>query len=203
MTAKIAVLISGNGSNLQAIIDAIKVDVLTAEIIVVVSNRESAFGLERAATEGIPTRVHLLKPYRDSGRSREEYDADLADIMAEYDPEWIIMAGWMHILSNAFLQKYPYAVINLHPALPGMFPGATAIQEAYDAYQVGEIDRTGIMVHLVPDEKVDAGPVVATSEVPIYQSDTLEMLTNRMHQNEHKLLVQALIRLIEGDEDQG
>ncbi len=202
MPAQLAVLISGNGSNLQAILDAIRMHVLDAEVVVVVSNRKDAYGLERAKKAGVPIRYHALKPYLDEGQTREEYDADLADIVAEYDPDWIILAGWMHILSNAFLQYYPYAVVNLHPALPGRFPGAHAIQEAYDAYQAGKIDHTGIMVHLVPDEKVDAGPVIATKDVPIYKSDTLDMLENRMHQNEHKLLVQALIRLIEGDEDE-
>ncbi len=201
MTARLAVLISGNGSNLQAILDAIRLGALDAKVVAVVSNRRSAYGLERAAKAGVPARVHTLKPYLEAGRTREEYDADLAQIVGEYAPDWVVLAGWMHILSNAFLQEYPYAVVNLHPALPGKFPGAHAIEEAFAAYQAGKIDRTGIMVHLVPDEKVDAGPVVATVEAPIYKSDTLEMLTNRMHQAEHKLLVQALGRLIEGDEE--
>jgi formyltetrahydrofolate-dependent phosphoribosylglycinamide formyltransferase len=199
MGARLAVLISGNGSNLQAILDAIRARALDAEVAVVVSNRKDAYGLERATKAHVPARVHTLQSYRKAGRTREEYDADLADIVGEYDPDWIVLAGWMHILSNAFLQKYPYAVVNLHPALPGQFPGAHAIADAFEAYQAGDIDHTGIMVHLVPDERVDAGPVVATADVPIYPSDTLEMLTRRIHQTEHKLLVQALNRLIEGD----
>jgi phosphoribosylglycinamide formyltransferase 1 len=105
----------------------------------------------------------------------------------------------MHILSDAFLKQFSYAVVNLHPALPGQFPGAHAIEDAYAAYQRGEIKHTGVMVHLVPDEQVDRGPVIATAETPIYPTDTLETLTNRIHQIEHKLLVQALNRLIEGD----
>lgn len=199
MTARLAVLISGNGSNLQAILDAIRARALDAQVTVVVSNRKAAFGLERAAKAGVPTRYHALKPYRQAGRTREEYDAELAQIVAEFMPDWVVLAGWMHILSNAFLQKYPYAVVNLHPALPGQFPGANAIEEAYLAYQEGEIKHTGVMVHLVPDEKVDKGPVVATADVQIYSSDTLEMLTNRLHRTEHRILVQALNRLIEGD----
>lgn len=201
VTVRLAVLISGNGTNLQAILDAIRMGVLDAEVVVVASNRKSAYGLVRAAKAGVPTRYHPFRPYREAGRSREEYDADLAEIVGEYEPDWVVLAGWMHVLSDAFLQAYPYAVVNLHPALPGQFPGAHAIEEAFEAYQAGEIDRTGAMVHLVPDEKVDVGPVVATAEVPIYRSDTLEMLENRMHQTEHKLLVQALRRLIEGDEE--
>ncbi len=147
----------------------------------------------------IPTRYHPLKPYTDAGRSRAEYDADLATMVKEYKPQWIVLAGWMHILGNAFLQRFPYRVVNLHPALPGQFPGAHAIADAFEAYGRGEIKQTGAMVHLVPDEQVDRGPVIASVDVPIYPSDTLEMLTQRMHQAEHGLLVNALQRLIEGD----
>jgi formyltetrahydrofolate-dependent phosphoribosylglycinamide formyltransferase len=200
MTAKIAVLISGNGSNLQAIIDAIRDRILPAEIAVVVSNRSKAYGLQRAEKAGIPTRVHRLKPYKDAGRSRGEYDADLAGLLKEYRPDWVVLAGWMHILSAEFLDRYSYRVINLHPALPGQFPGTHAIERAFAAYQEGEIKETGIMVHLVPDEQVDAGPVLETTTVPIYSSDTVETLETRMHQAEHQVLVRALLRVIEGDE---
>lgn len=200
MTTRLAVLISGNGSNLQAILDAIRMRVLDAQVVLVVSNRKDAYGLTRAANAGIATQVHPLKPYRDAGRSRAEYDADLALMVGATKPDYVVLAGWMHILSNAFLRHFPYRVINLHPALPGQFPGAHAIDEAFAAFQRGEIKATGVMVHLVPDEQVDRGPVILSDDVPIYASDTLEMLTNRIHQTEHKLLVQALIRLIEGDE---
>ncbi len=201
MTARLAVLISGNGSNLQALIDAIRMKVLDAEIVLVVSNRKDAFGLVRAEKAGIPTRYLPLKPYTAAGRTRADYDADLAQIVAEAAPDWIVLAGWMHILSRAFLDRFPYRVVNLHPALPGKFPGAHAIEEAFAAFQRGEIKQTGCMVHLVPDEAVDAGPVIGVAEVPIYRTDTLEMLANRMHQAEHKLLVQSLRRLIVGDEE--
>jgi formyltetrahydrofolate-dependent phosphoribosylglycinamide formyltransferase len=200
MPARLAVLISGNGSNLQALIDAIRLKVLDAQIVVVVSNRKDAFGLERAAKHGIPSHYHPLKPYRDAGQSRNDYDADLADLVDEYQPDWVVLAGWMHILSNDFLDRFPYQVVNLHPALPGQFPGAHAIADALAAYQRGAIKKTGAMVHLVPDEEVDDGPVIASEEVPIYPHDTLTTLTNRIQQTEHILLVQALRRLIEGDE---
>lgn len=202
MAARLAVLISGNGSNLQAIIDAIRMKALDAEIVVVVSNRKNAFGLVRAEKAGIPTRYFPLKPYTDAGRSRSEYDADLAQLVAEYRPDWVVLAGWMHILSKAFLDHFPYRVVNLHPALPGQFPGAHAIADAFAAFQRGEIKQTGCMVHLVPDEAVDAGPVIGVDEVPIYRTDTLEMLTERMHQTEHRLIVQSLQRLIVGDEEE-
>jgi formyltetrahydrofolate-dependent phosphoribosylglycinamide formyltransferase len=199
-TARLVVLISGNGSNLQAIIDAIRMKMLDAQIVGVVSNRKDAFGLERARKVGIPTHYHPLKPYTDGGQSRQEYDAELARIVRGINPDLVVLAGWMHVLSNAFLQHFPYRVINLHPALPGQFPGPNAIEEALAAHVRGEIKQTGVMVHLVPDEQVDAGPVIGSEEVPIYPRDTLDLLANRIHQTEHRVLVRALRRLVEGDE---
>lgn len=193
----LAILISGSGSNLQAIIDAVADGRLPARIAVVVSNRRAAYGLERAEKAGIPTRYHPLKPYRDAGRSREEYDADLAALLAEYAPDWVVLAGWMHIFSHAFLRHYPDRVVNLHPALPGQFPGAHAIDDALAAFARGEIDHTGVMVHLVPDERVDEGPVLATREVPIQPGDTRDSLAERIHAVEHDLLVATLRQLVE------
>lgn len=200
MLTRLAVLISGNGSNLQAIIDAARMKLLNVEIVLVVSNRKAAFGLQRAEKARIPTAYHPLKPYSDAGRSRREYDADLAQLVKEQRPDLVVLAGWMHILSDAFLREFPYRVVNLHPALPGEFPGAHAIEDAFAAFQRGEIKRTGVMVHLVPDEAVDAGPVLETEEVPIYPTDTLDTLTQRIHQVEHRTLIRGLRRLIEGDE---
>jgi formyltetrahydrofolate-dependent phosphoribosylglycinamide formyltransferase len=201
MSARLAVLISGNGSNLQAMIDAIRMRVLPAEIVLVVSNRKDAFGLQRAAKAGIPTLYHPLKPYSDAGRSRQEYDADLAIQLKMYKPDWVVLVGWMHILSSEFLRHFPYRIINLHPALPGQFPGAHAIADALAAYKAGKIKHTGCMVHLVPDEAVDSGPIIGSVDVPIYSNDTEETLGQRMHQAEHTLLIQSLLRLTEGDEE--
>lgn len=200
MTTRLAVLISGNGSNLQAIIDAIRQRQLDAQIVVVISNRKEAYGLQRATKAGIPTLYHGLKAYREAGKDRATYDADLARLLQPYHPDWVVLAGWMHLLSNAFLQHFPYRVLNLHPALPGQFPGTDAIGRAFRAYQQGAIKKTGIMVHLVPDEGVDNGPILETKEVPFYPTDTLENVEQRMHQAEHTILVGALHRLIEGDE---
>jgi phosphoribosylglycinamide formyltransferase-1 len=198
--ARLAVLLSGNGSNLQAILDAIDAGALPAEVVVVASNRASAYGLQRAAQRGIPTITHVLAPYREQGRSRTEYDAELADQLLPYHADWVVLAGWMHLLSMAFLAHFPRRVVNLHPALPGQFPGTQAIARAYEAFQRGEITETGIMVHLVPDERVDEGPVLATSHVPILPSDTLEHLEARVHAAEHALLVQVLAQLITATE---
>ncbi len=202
MPARLAVLISGNGSNLQAIIDAIRARILDAEIVLVVSNRKDAFGLQRAEKVGIPTRVHAVADYRQAGRSREEYDADLARLVQEKRPDWVVLVGWMHILSRAFVDRFPFRIVNLHPALPGKFPGAHAIEDAFAAFQRGEIKETGVMVHLVPDERVDAGPVIESKSVTIYPQDTLEALERRIHNAEHDLLVRALLRLTQGDEEE-
>lgn len=196
MTATLAVLISGSGSNLQAIIDAAAAGELAARVAVVVSNRRAAYGLERARRAKIPARYHPLKPYRDARRSRAEYDADLAALVGEYAPDWVVLAGWMHILSDGFLRHFPNRVVNLHPALPGQFPGAHAIDDALAAFARGEIDHTGVMVHLAPDERVDEGPLLASQVVPIHPGDTHETLADRIHAVEHRLLVDTLRRLI-------
>lgn len=200
MTARLVVLISGSGSNLQALIDAIRYKALDAQIVGVISNRKDAFGLQRAEKARIPTRYHPLKPYTDAGRSRSDYDADLAALVRGFQPDFVVLAGWMHILSRAFLDSFSYRVVNLHPALPGEFPGAHAIEDALAAYHEGRIRKTGVMVHLVPDEQVDAGPVLESEEVLIYPTDTVDSLRKRMHTVEHGVLVRALRRLIEGDE---
>jgi formyltetrahydrofolate-dependent phosphoribosylglycinamide formyltransferase len=188
---RLAVFISGNGSNLQAIIDAVQAGELEAQIEVVVSNRRDAYGLVRAERAGIPTLCFPLKPYRDMGHSRKEYDTNLAEQVAAYNLDLIVLAGWMHVLSLAFLDRFPDHVLNLHPALPGQFPGTHAIQRAYEAFQRGEIDYTGVMVHWVVPE-VDAGPAIATAEVPIHPTDSLDDLEARIHATEHHLLVEAL-----------
>jgi methionyl-tRNA formyltransferase len=104
----------------------------------------------------------------------------------------------MHVLSMAFLGRFPGRVVNLHPALPGRFPGAHAIDDAWAAYERGEVDRTGVMVHLVPDEGVDDGPVLATAEVPIRPGDDRAALEARIHAVEHELLVDTLAGLARG-----
>jgi formyltetrahydrofolate-dependent phosphoribosylglycinamide formyltransferase len=191
MTPRIIVFISGNGSNLQALIDAN----LPAEIALVVSNRKAAYGLQRAAAAGIPTLYAPLKPYTDAGRPRSHYDADLAAQIAPYAPDLIVLAGWMHIFTPAFLDHFPRRVINLHPALPGTFPGINAIERALAAYHQGEIDNTGCMIHYVIPE-VDAGAVIAQAVVPITPDDTIEDLNARMQATEHRLIVRAVRRLI-------
>ena len=187
---RLVVLISGNGSNLQAILDACASRELAAEVVAVISNKPDAYGLERARRSNVPAIAHP-KPKK---QDRRAYDAELADLVASYQPDWVILAGWMRILTPAFLARFPNRVINLHPALPGTFPGTHAIERAFNAYQRGEIDRTGVMVHLVSDESVDAGPVLAQEDVPIQTDDTPDKLEERIHAVEHRLLVETLKR---------
>jgi formyltetrahydrofolate-dependent phosphoribosylglycinamide formyltransferase len=190
---RLIVLISGSGSNLQAIIDAIKVGQLDAEIALVVSNRKDAFGLIRAQKAGIPTLYFSLKPYTEAGKSRAEYDIDLASELAGYTPDLIVLAGWMHILSPAFLERFTDRVINLHPALPGMFAGTHAIERAFEMHKRGQLGASGCMVHKVIPE-LDAGPVIVQQVVPFVPGDTLDTFSARMHEAEHETLIEAIRR---------
>ncbi len=189
--SRLIIFISGSGSNLQAILDAAANDLIPAEIVLVVSNRKNAYGLVRAESAGVPTLYFPLKPYHDAGRGRDQYDADLAAAIKPYQPDLIVLAGWMHVLSPAFLNHFPHQVINLHPALPGQFAGTHAIERAYAAFQHGEITHSGCMVHYTIPE-VDAGPVIAHTIVPIFTTDTLAEFEARMHEAEHALLVGAI-----------
>ncbi len=190
---RLVVMVSGSGSNLQAIIDAVGEGRLAAEIALVVSNRRAAYALERAAQAGLRTLYFPLKTYTDRGLSREQYDADLAAAVRACEPDLIVLAGWMHILSPAFLDVFPGRVINLHPALPGTFPGTEAIRRAYEAYQRGEIAVSGCMVHRVIPE-IDAGEVIGQAEVPFVPGESLEAYEARMHAAEHRLIVEAIAR---------
>jgi formyltetrahydrofolate-dependent phosphoribosylglycinamide formyltransferase len=192
---RIVVLISGGGTNLQALIDAINAGVLEAEICLVVSNRKDAYGLERAKNAKLETLYAPLKPYRDAGKTREEYDADLASSIAKFEPDLIVQAGWMHILSPAFLEKFPRRVINLHPALPGEFDGANAIVRAWEAHKKSGLERTGAMIHWVIED-VDAGEVIISREVEFLENDTLDSFEARLHSVEHQLIVEGTRRAL-------
>jgi formyltetrahydrofolate-dependent phosphoribosylglycinamide formyltransferase len=143
----------------------------------------------------VPTLYVPLKPYTDAGQGRAAYDAALAEQVLTYKPDLVVLVGWMHILSPAFLHHFPRQVINLHPALPDMFPGTHAIERAYAAYQRGEIDHSGCMVHYAVPE-VDAGPTIAQAVVPIYPDDALERFEERMHAAEHRLVIEAIARAL-------
>ncbi len=191
--SRLVVLISGSGSNLQAVLDACASGEINAQVAAVISNQADAYGLERARRAAVP--ALSLPKFKE--QDRRAYDAQLADQVVAYAPDWVILAGWMRLLSSEFLNRFPAHVINLHPAMPDCFPGTHAIERAYEAFQRGEINQTGVMVHLVPDEGVDNGPVLACVEVPILPDDTLETLETRIHAVEHTLLVNTIKRMIQ------
>lgn len=172
--SRIVVLASGSGSNLQAMLDA------GLPIVAVVSQKPQAYALERARKAGVPALVC------EKSGDRLEYDRHLKTVVKSYQPDLVVMAGWMHILSREFLDHF--TVVNLHPALPGQFPGTRAIERAWEA----GVPVTGVMVHLVPDEGVDCGPVLASREVPILEGESLESLTQRIHAVEHELLIKTV-----------
>lgn len=188
MKKKLAVLVSGNGSNLQAVIDGIKNGSIDYKIEAVVSNKKEAFALSRAEREGIKT---IYLPFK-KGSSRSEYDALLAEKVKEFKPDYVLLLGWMRILTDSFISSFKDRLINLHPALPGTFPGTEAIERQYEAFIKGEISRCGIMTHFVPDEGVDSGPVIFTEEVPVFKGDRLEDFEKRVHGAEHALVIKTL-----------
>ena len=197
MTARLVVLASGNGSNLQAIIDACAstidtVQQLDAQVVGVVSDKHEAFALNRAQCHKVETAVVGAKPHE----TRQQYDARLAQITGAWQPHIIVLAGFMRLLSNSFLSLFPNQVINIHPALPGQLPGTHAIERAFTEFTQGTRRETGVMVHFVPDEGIDNGPVIASQVVPIHIADTLSSLEARVHATEHALIIDALQQLI-------
>lgn len=194
--SNLVVMASGDGSNLQAILDACAEKRLAAQVRLVVTNRKAARAIDRAERSGVPVLYHPLKWYLDMGRSRADYDTELAEQVARHAPDWIVLAGWMHVLSMAFLSRFPGRVINLHPALPGQFPGTHAIERAYEAFGRGEISETGVMVHYVPDEGIDVGAPIAIRHVPLLAGESSEAFEARMHTAEHTLIVEAIRQLL-------
>lgn len=191
MPSRLVVLASGSGSNLQAIIDACSTDTIDAAVVGVVSNRIDAHALVRAEAAGIDTEL----VQRLDAEARGDYDARLAGATASFDPDWIVLAGWMRLLGMNFLGHFPDRVVNLHPALPGQLPGLRAIERAWEEAVAGERGTSGVMVHLVPDEGVDDGPVLAVREIPIDTSGTLDAFADTVHNVEHALLVETLSTL--------
>lgn len=197
MTARLVVLASGNGTNLQAIIEACDATIdtvqqLDAKVVGVVSDKHEAFALNRAQCHNVETAVVAAKPHE----TRPQYDARLAQIVGAWQPHIVVLAGFMRVLSNSFLSQFPNQVINIHPALPGELPGTRAIERAFTEFMHGTRHSTGVMVHFVPDEGVDNGPVIAQQTVPIHVADTLVTLEARMHATEHALVIDALQQLI-------
>lgn len=179
----LGVLVSGRGSNLQAILDAIAGGSLDANVRLVVSNKPGALALERAEKAGVPTRTI---PHRDFP-SREAFDAALVDALHEAGAKWIVLAGFMRLLTPTFLGAFGGRILNIHPSLLPAFPGAHAHREAIDY----GVKVTGCTVHVV-DEGVDTGPIVAQRAITVRDDDDEQSLAARLLHEEHALLVEVL-----------
>lgn len=187
--ASLVVLISGSGSNLQAIIDGINNHRLDAEIKAVISNQANAKGLQRADKENIPTYVVNHKQFAD----RESFDQAMIDIIDPLQPELIVLAGFMRILSKKFIRHYHHQLINIHPSLLPKYKGLNTHQQAIDNHDV----KHGASVHYVSDE-LDSGPVVIQAETPVLETDSAETLATRVLKQEHQIYPMAIQMHING-----
>lgn len=193
---RLAVLASGNGSNLQAIIDQLHLRPgrPRIEVALVLSDVPGAHALERARQAGIPTAVFAFDPDAPlDDKSREEHDLAMAAAVREAEADLVVLAGYMRLLCPAFVEAFPYRIINLHPALLPAFPGTTSIS---DALEYG-VKVTGATVHFV-DAGLDTGPIIAQVPVRVKEDDVQDTLAARIHAVEHRLLP-LTIRLIAGD----
>ena len=186
---KIAVLVSGSGTNLQSIIDAIANDGLPVEIVRVVSSRPDAFGIQRAQDAGIPVTVLNRTIYQD----REAADQMIVDACKDAGAEYLVMAGYMRMLTPVVLNAFPDHVLNLHPALLPSFKGAHAIQDAVDY----GVKVTGVTVHFA-DDRYDCGPIIAQRALPVQEDWDVDTLEAHIHEIEHELYPDTIQLLAEG-----
>ena len=175
---KIAVLISGQGNNLQAIIDACQTQQIPAEIVCVISNKANAFGLIRAKSAGIFSRVFL----RNNFESNLAMDQSIADELDKFDVDLIVLAGYMKILTPEFIQRFEGKIINIHPSLLPKYPGLNTYQRALDS---GDREH-GTTVHFV-NEEVDNGAIILQAKVPIFDDDTVEVIEARTREQEYRI----------------
>ena len=185
---KLGVLLSGRGSNLQALIDAARRGELGGEIAVVVSNVETARGLERARAAGIPA---VFRDHR--GKKREAFDAEIVEILRAHHVDLVCLAGFMRLVSPVFVRAFAGRIVNIHPALLPAFPGLDAQRQAWEH----GAKVSGATVHLV-DEGLDSGPIVAQEAVAVHSTDTPDTLAARIVEVEHRLYPRAVRLLLEG-----
>jgi phosphoribosylglycinamide formyltransferase-1 len=183
---RVAVFVSGSGSNLQAIIDA---SIPSIEIALVFSNNPDAYALKRAENHGIPT---LVINHRDF-KSREEFETEILKHLEPLGIELIVLAGFMRILSPLLVREYNNRMINLHPALLPSFPGINAARQAIEA----GVKFTGCTVHFV-DEGVDSGPIILQAVVPVLDEDDEDSLLQKIHEEEHRIYPEAIRLISEG-----
>ncbi len=186
---KIAVLASGSGSNLQAIIDEIKSGFLPVELALVLSDKPQAYALQRAEAAGVPTKVLLPADFA----SREDYDAELVRLLKASGAEAVALAGYMRLVTPVFLQAFPHRVLNIHPALLPSFPGLHGQRQAF----ASGVKVAGCTVHFV-DEGMDSGPIILQAPVPVLEDDDADSLAARILEQEHIIYPLALRLLAEG-----
>lgn len=185
----IGVLVSGSGSNLQAIIDSVEAGSLKASIKAVISDNPGAYALDRAKKHGIPSVVLLKKGYS----SREEFDREVVRELKENGVELVVMAGFMRIISKVMLEAFPMRIMNIHPSLLPAFPGLDVQKKALEH----GVKFSGCTVHFV-DEGLDSGPIVIQAAVPVLDADTPETLAKRILAEEHRIYPQAIQFFSEG-----
>ncbi len=185
----IGVLVSGNGSNLQAIINSIEKKALNASIRVVISNNPNAYAIERAKKYSIPNKVVEDGRYSE----RKEYDTVIAEVLLKEDVELVVLAGFMRVLSPEFIRRFPMRIMNIHPAILPSFPGLHVQKKAIDY----GVRFSGCTVHFV-DEGVDTGPIIIQAVVPVHTNDTEEELSKRILEQEHRIYPEAIRLFAEG-----
>ena len=190
---KIIVFVSGEGTNLEAIIKSCILGILDATVQLVVSNKPDTYAIQRATNHNINSLIVLFDI--DKYRSRKIYDANIAKMINNEQYDLIVLTGWMHIFTGEFLNNIKSPIINLHPALPGEFPGLKPIERALEAYKKGDIKKTGIMVHHVI-EKLDAGETIDTFDIIIRDNDTIDTLKHKFKYYEKFLLVSSIEKVL-------
>jgi phosphoribosylglycinamide formyltransferase-1 len=184
---KLGILLSGRGSNFEAIARNVQAGKIPAEIAVVISNKEEALGLATARNMGLATRYIPSK-----GKEREAFDREVVAVLKEFQVDLVCLAGFMRILSPFFIREFPGRILNIHPALLPSFPGVEAQKQALDY----GVKFTGCTVHIV-DEGVDTGPIVCQAVVPVLDDDTVEVLSARILKEEHRIYSEAICLLLE------
>lgn len=186
---KLGVLVSGNGTNLQAIIDSIEAGNLNVEVACVISNKIDAHALDRARKHGIPA---ICLPYK-GFENREAYDAELVSVLKNHGAELVVLAGFMRILTPVIIDAFPNRIMNIHPALLPAFPGLDAQKQALEY----GVKVSGCTVHFV-DSGCDTGPIIIQAVVPVEEGDTVETLSYRIHKEEHRIYPEAIRLYSEG-----
>jgi phosphoribosylglycinamide formyltransferase 1 len=185
---RLGILLSGRGSNFEAIVDRIAAGKLNAEIAIVISNVETAAGLELAKARGLAT---AYIPSR--GKGREDFDREVIGVLKKHDVSLVVLAGFMRIISHCFIEAFPYGILNIHPSLLPAFPGMDVHRQVLEH----GAKFSGCTVHFV-DNTLDGGPIIAQAVVPILDDDTPEMLAARILKQEHHIYSEAIEVVLAG-----